>query len=250
MKQTRIHSETGAVFIHVGIGLLVFLGFSAFVTDYGLLMVSRNQAQAVADASALSGAYALAFDGAMPGDRWDRARNVAWNDGVQHGVWGQSPGVVPTSPYDGGGTIPLCADNPQACIRVDVYRDGSNGSSTLPTFFAGLFGTNSQRIRAMAVAQTAPASGSECMKPWVIPDRWTEVTPPAGTFDLPSDSYTRPVINDDGTINYGTGWTPLDIGPAIPPQPSARQISTKSKPRPTTRKRLPAARSPRASAIP
>jgi len=212
MKQTRIHSEAGAVLIHVGIGLLVLLGFMAFVADYGLLMVSRNQAQGAADASALSGAYSLAFDVSIPGDRWDRARNVAWNAGVQHGVWGQAPGVVPQSPYDGEGNIPLCEDRPEACIRVDVYRDGTSGSSTLPTWFAGLFGTTAQRIRAMAVAQTAPASGSDCMKPWLIPDRWSEVTAPAGTFDLPDDSYTRPTIDDDGNINYGTGWTPQDIG--------------------------------------
>ena len=58
----RRDSETGAVFIHVAIGLLVLLGFIAFVADYGLLWVSRAQAQAAADAGALAGAVSIAKD--------------------------------------------------------------------------------------------------------------------------------------------------------------------------------------------
>jgi hypothetical protein len=140
-------------------------------------------------------------------DRWDRARNVAWNAAVRNRVWGNVSGAVPTSPYSGA----PCADHPQACIRVDVYRNGSNGGANLPTWFAGLFGTTSQGVRAMAVAETAPASGSRCMKPWLIPDRWTENVAPPGTFDI-GDTYTRPTIDEDGTVAYGSGWSPLDIG--------------------------------------
>jgi Flp pilus assembly protein TadG len=62
MHQRRRESERGAVFIHVAIGLLVLLGFIAFVADYGMLWVSRNQAQNAADAGALAGVSALAFD--------------------------------------------------------------------------------------------------------------------------------------------------------------------------------------------
>src|SRR5688572_24699261 len=167
MNQTHRDTERGAVFIHVAIGLLVILAFSAFVADYGMLWVSRSQAQNSADAGALAGAAALAFDIDAP-DRWDRARNVAWNTSIRNRVWGDEPGAVPTSPYYGA---PCSARNPQACIRVDVYRNGTNGGATIPTWFANLFGTSSQGVRAMAVAETAPASGSNCMKPWLIPDR-------------------------------------------------------------------------------
>jgi hypothetical protein len=207
MSQTGRNSEKGAVFIHVAIGLLVLLGFLAFVADYGMLWVSRNQAQNSADAGALSGVAALAFDTDAT-DRWDRARNVAWNAAIRNGVWGDRPGAVVTSPYSGA----PCADHPNACVRVDTYRNGTNGGAVMPTWFASLFGVNDQGVRAMAVAETAPASGSNCMKPWLIPDRWTEATPPAGTFDLPDDSYTRPTVDDEGTVNYGSGWSPLQIG--------------------------------------
>jgi phage tail protein X len=201
-------SEHGAVFIHVAIGLLVLLGFGAFVVDYGALWISRGQAQTAADAGALAGAAAISFDGAA--DKSDRGRNVAWNVAHAQSVWGARPGVVPTSPYGGG--IPQCEDKPISCIRVDAYRDGSNSSTALPTFLANLFGTSSQRTRAMAVAQTAPATGSACMKPWLIPDRWTDNKAPANAFDDPDDIYVAPTVNSDGVISYGTGWTPTDIG--------------------------------------
>jgi hypothetical protein len=171
-------------------------------------MVSRNQSQAAADAAALSGAHALSYDGTLPGDRWDRARNVAWNAGTQHGVWGDAPGVVPTSPY---GDISICEATPQSCVRVDVFRDGTNGSGTLPTWFAGLFGVNSQRIRAMAIAQTSPASGTDCLKPWLVPDRFVDNTSSPTTFDV-GDVYERPVMDENGVMNNGTGYTPADAG--------------------------------------
>ncbi len=195
------------MFIHVGIGLLVLLGFTAFVVDYGILLVSRNQAQNSADAAALAGAAALTYDGDAD-DRWDRARNVAWNTGIRNVVWSDEPGVVPTSPYSGP---PCDARDPDGCIRVDVFRDGSHGSRPLATWFAGLFGVASQHTRAMAVAESAPASGTDCLKPWLIPNRFEDHTSSPGQFDE-DDVYVRPTMNDDGSLNRGTGYSPQDIG--------------------------------------
>ena len=189
--------------------MLVLLAFGAFVIDYSALWISRNQAQNAADAGALAGAAAISFDGAV--DKANRGRNVAWNMAHAQSVWGARPGVEPPiSPYGGG--IPLCEDRPDSCIRVDVHRDGSFGSASMPTFLANLFGQTSQPTRAMAVAQTAPATGTACMKPWLIPDRWTDNKLPANAFDDPDDIYIAPTVNEDGVISYGTGWTPADIG--------------------------------------
>jgi hypothetical protein len=207
MDADRRHSETGAVFIHVAIGLLVLLMFIAWVADFGLLMVSRNHAQNSADAGALAGASALSFDNDAA-DRWDRAREVAWHAAHFNKVWADGPGAVPTSPYSG----PPCALVPERCVRVDVYRDGTNGSALLPTWFGSLFNLTSQSTRAMAVAESAPASGTNCMKPWLIPDRWNEASGNPDVFDAPGDTYTRPRILEDGTMDYGSGWTPDDIG--------------------------------------
>ena len=56
MPLSRSRSERGAIFIHVALLLVVLMGFIAFVADYGMLMVARNQAQNTADAAALAGA--------------------------------------------------------------------------------------------------------------------------------------------------------------------------------------------------
>ena len=216
MPLSRSRSERGAIFIHVALLLVVLMGFIAFVADYGMLMVARNQAQNTADAAALAGAQSLAFD-TDAADRWDRARNVAWTTGAHNRVWGDQPGVVPTSPYSGAPCdgVSAGAGDPNGCIRVDVYRNGANGSNALSTWFGVLFGVSTQGTRAMAVAQTLPASGTDCLKPWLIPDRWNEAQGNPNEFDAPGDTYTRPTMNEDGTLNYGTGWTPDDIGQSI-----------------------------------
>src|SRR5437773_10538844 len=58
----RSASERGAVLVQASILLLVLIGFTAFVFDYGVMWVARNQAQTAADAGALAGAIALQYD--------------------------------------------------------------------------------------------------------------------------------------------------------------------------------------------
>src|SRR5262249_56143499 len=57
-----LESEDGMALIHVGIAMLVLMALSSFVLDYGVMWLSRGQAQASADAGALAGATARAFD--------------------------------------------------------------------------------------------------------------------------------------------------------------------------------------------
>ena len=178
----RASSERGAVFIHIALSLIVLLMFVAFVADYGMLMVSRNQAQNAADSAALAGARALAND--ADADIHDRARNVAWNVGVRNVVWGAEGSVVPTSPYAGN----PCSGDPDSCIRVEVYRDGNNGSASMSTWFASLFGITTQGIRASAVAEVGSANTSDCLKPFAIPDSFTD-TGDVG-FDPGIDTYS------------------------------------------------------------
>ena len=60
--RTSIRSERGAILIQVALSMVVLTAFSAFVIDYGVMWVGRRQAQNAADAGALAGAIALAFD--------------------------------------------------------------------------------------------------------------------------------------------------------------------------------------------
>ena len=73
----RSESQRGAVLIHVAIALLGLIAFTTFVVDYGVMWVSRGQAQTSADAGALSGAISLAFD-SRPTSTARRRRRERW----------------------------------------------------------------------------------------------------------------------------------------------------------------------------
>src|SRR5881394_1324570 len=62
----RLHrlakEEDGFSLVFVGMGCMAFIAASMLAIDVGMLMTARNQAQNSADAGALAGATALAFD--------------------------------------------------------------------------------------------------------------------------------------------------------------------------------------------
>ena len=200
----RAASERGAILIQVGLIILVLSAFAMFVVDYGVLWVSRNQAQNSADAGALAGATALALD-----DRDDRsdtgpAKLAAREFALLNGVWGEQPDVDMTTDVrfynDAPAEFPAhCAvDN---CIRVDVYRNQTRGNA-LPVFFGWLVGLNDQGVRASAIAHAATGNATECLKPWAILDKWIDSSgkwTPASEYDPKTDTYVAPTKDDVGT---------------------------------------------------
>jgi Flp pilus assembly protein TadG len=208
-----LEAEDGLALIHVGIALLVLMALSSFVLDYGVMWLSRGQAQASADAGALAGATARAFDETTDPPAADGAAySSAVSSAQANLVFGAAPAVTVT--WDCPGFI-----TGTGCVRVDV------SNTALPTFFANIFGVTSQSIQATATAQARPANASDCMRPLAVMDRWAEAqTAPwdeNDTFDrynlngknkgqlLPNpDSYTAPTKADPGTgftvaDNYG-----------------------------------------------
>jgi hypothetical protein len=198
MTRTPIHrnGEQGAILIQVAISLFMLMCFLVFVCDYGVVWTSRAQAQNSADAGALAGAIARGYDDftnppAGGGPVETAATLVAQGNPVwkQAGAVGVSYACPPG--VSGGG-----------CVRVDVYRNGTNGSNPLPTFFGPLLNVTSQGVRATATAQALPAGATNCLKPWAVADRWQENQAPPwtqqSTFNPPTDVYIPP---------YGTGGT-------------------------------------------
>jgi hypothetical protein len=220
----RFRSESGVSLIHVGLLLFVFMGFSMFITDLGALWLARGQAQNAADAGALAGAIARAFDDTadpptLNGIVYQSAQSVV----AKHGVVGDTPTANVTMtcpPYEPAGG---------RCVRVEVFRDGTNGSNMLPTFFGNVFGFTTQKIKAVATAHVGVANATDCLRPFAVPDLFTDYSPadadnPAGEFHhwkgknpgkgdlLPNpDIYTKPTKGpppDPGTgysiaNNYG-----------------------------------------------
>lgn len=177
--------------VHVGIMLIALMAFTALVYDYGVLWVSRRQAQNAADSAALAAAISLSFvnnaDQAL-------ARNSAIAAAQQNQIWGAPPDITAADV-----TFPACpAGAPGVggtCVQANVFRTSyqRGGGNPLPTYFANVFGVGQQGVRATATAQLLAGSGtSECVKPWAIPDKWLENQTPA--WD-PTDSFSRYIQN-------------------------------------------------------
>jgi hypothetical protein len=195
--------EQGSVLVLVAVAMLALLALTAFVFDYGVMWSARGQAQNSADAGALAGALALAFDD--PEDQ-DGARAKARGVAQANLVWTEQPDVT-----DADVTFPACPPGapglPDTCVRVDVFRNQRAGGNPLPTFFARLAGVMEQGVRATATAQVLAGDSANCVKPFAIPDKWTELNPVAKAWE-PTDSFERYVQNGQ---DAGTLMDPADV---------------------------------------
>lgn len=209
------NGERGAILAQVAISMLMVMGFAVFVIDYGVVLVSRGQAQNSADAGALAGAIARAFDDvANPppaggvvelAARQVAQENLVWNTAGSVGIsYACPPGVT------GGG-----------CVQVDVYRNGQLASPTLPVLFAPVLGITEQGVRATATAQATAANGTDCLKPWAVADKWLERDDPPwsqlSTFEpgnpATDDVYIPPYsASTTGFKRANASGDPVDTG--------------------------------------
>jgi len=208
----RARSERGAILVQVAIALVGLTALSAFVIDYGVLWVSRRQAQNSADAGAMAGAISLGF---VDMEDQDLARQSAMDVAVQNLVWGEAPDITSADV-----TFPVCPPGSpgagtDSCIRVDVYRNQARGNA-LPTFFSRLAGVTEQGVRATATAEVLFGDSTDCVKPFAIADKWLEQRNDQGDIGWSEeDTFERYVPN--GT-NAGQLLDPADYYEA-PGQP-------------------------------
>ena len=174
--------EAGFSLVFVAVGLMGFLGVSMLAIDVGMLMTARNQAQNAADAGALAGATALAFDS------WDD--HSATGPAVTNAIAAAQAnkvmsGTVSVAPTD----VEFLNDSlgSPSQVRVKVWRDSAHGNP-VSTLIAQYFGISTANISAVATAEASPANAMTCVKPFTIPDRWSERQTPA--WD-PSDTFDR-----------------------------------------------------------
>jgi len=208
-RPTSIENEKGAITIHVAIALIALLAFISFVVDYGVMWVSRRQAQNAADSGALAGAISLLRDDASSAT----AKLSAAKFAETNVIWGAanvggSNIVVDTSGTGAGDiSLPPCGTN-KGCVRVDVFRNlpdrpergGAVLGTALPTFFARMLGINAQGVRATATARTANGNNIRCLLPFAVIDRW------ADNYD---DSVVTTYFPNDGDTGTA-GWTSND----------------------------------------
>ena len=166
-------NESGMTYVFIGFSMMAFISASALAIDVGMLMTARSQAQNSADAGALAGAISLVNDSWTDRSATGPAVTNAIRASTQNSVMGANVSVTPADvefPTDPAG-------DPNR-VKVTVYRRASRGNP-VSTLIARYFGMATADIAATATAEAADANAMTCVKPFTIPDKWTEKqTPP------------------------------------------------------------------------
>ena len=134
--------ERGVSLVFVSIGFMAFLSASTLAIDVGLLMTARTQAQTAADAGALAGAVALAFnnrtDESSSGPAVQSAVNAA--RATANHVVGEQVSIN-TSDVT---FLPDPSGNMDR-VKVQVYRTATRGNP-VSTLIASMFGFEVHRV--------------------------------------------------------------------------------------------------------
>ena len=168
------HDERGMTMAFVALGFMAFLTATTLAIDVGMYMSARSQAQNSADAGALSGAIALAFNDFDNRNAGGPAVSAAISAAKANAMVGEAPSVLP-----GDVTFPNDPAGHPTRVKVAVYRNAER-LNQIPTIFGRLFGVDAVNISAVATAEASQANAMTCVKPFMIPDKWTEAS---GTFD-------------------------------------------------------------------
>jgi Flp pilus assembly protein TadG len=194
---SRLRDESGFSLVFVGLGFMGFLAASMLAIDVGMLMTARSQAQNSADAGALAGATAIAFDSWTDRSASGPAVTSAITTAQKNSVMGAQVSVTPpdvefpNDPVDG---------SPDR-VKVTVYRTASRGNP-VATLIAQYFGIRTADILATATAEASSANAMTCVKPFTIPDKWKDTCTVAGEL-CPPPSYFN--TNDTFERYYTTG---------------------------------------------
>ena len=176
--------QSGFSLVFVGFGCMAFVAASMLAIDVGMLMTARSQAQNAADAGALAGATALAFE--------------SWTDRSPSGPAVTSAIATSKANQVMSGDVDVTAadveflNDPAGSnnrVRVTVYRDASRGNP-VSTLIAKYFGIKTAGVRAVAMAEASPANSMTCVKPFTIPDRWIEKNPVTTAWS-PDETFLR-----------------------------------------------------------
>jgi hypothetical protein len=143
------------------------------------------------------------------------ARAAALNAAAVNPIWGQAPDITASDV-----TFPVCPPGApgagtNTCVRADVFRNQRAGGSPLPSIFGTLVGVTDQGVRATATAEVIYGNSTNCVKPFAIPDKWTELRNDVGPVGWdPTDSFERYEQNGN---NAGALLSPADFyAPPVP----------------------------------
>lgn len=172
--RSRLKNQGGAVIVIIAVLTTVLIGFAALAIDIGYLMVTKNELQNVADATALAACRKLGtiYQGMTYEEQQsyvcdpETIKSVAREVGLKNKaatkwiaindediVIGQWPPSPPASPFVND------LNKPNA-VRVKARRD-DKANGFIPTFFAGVFDSYLMSAEATATAALTGQSTSD-----------------------------------------------------------------------------------------
>ncbi len=214
--QIKLGNNRGSVLIMAAVALVALLGFAVLTIDGSMLMATKNQLQAAADAAALAGATGLA----------EGSENIAVARAIAIASNNQAV-------QDSRRPVNITEDDitfPEpGMIRVRTHRTEATGDP-LRTYFMRVvnpISANLADVSAVAAAQFYDVCSTNCVKPWAIPDRWDDVNgnnqvdvgesydPDLTGYNAPGDvgqNITLKVGNPQQAIASGQ-FFPIDLPP-------------------------------------
>lgn len=181
----RWRNREGSVVILVAVSIAALLAFAILAIDGAILMTAKTQLQNAADAAALAGASGLA-EGSQDLAVERAIATAGLNSAVQQV---QSPVVI---------TAADISFPEERHITVVTHRTQATGDP-LRTYFlrvVDLARPNTTDVTAVAEAEVSPLCGTDCLKPWGVPDRWDDLDSDgecdAGEYDPVGTGYMPP----------------------------------------------------------
>lgn len=159
-KGLQLRNRRGATLAVVAVSLVALLSIMALAIDMGMMYSARNEAQRVADASALAGASAF-IDPQYPNPAAavQPARNRALEYVRRNNVLAQMVDSAEAT---------IEVDPNRRRVRVTIRRE------QISTWFARMFGVDLVAVQASAAAEASDAGAARCVVPWAMQDMWFE----------------------------------------------------------------------------
>jgi hypothetical protein len=186
-----LKNKRGSVLISVAVAIIALFAFAVLAIDGALLLTTRTQLHAAADAAALAGASGL-MEGSEATATQRAIDFASYNTAVQ-----ETRTTVLITPED------VTFPEPDV-IRVRTHRTEETGDALRTYFHKVISPFTSADVTAVAAARIFDICHTKCLRPWAIPDRWEDANG-NGFFD--DGEYYDP--DNTGYI------APLDVGASI-----------------------------------
>jgi len=193
VAKRRTGAERGSALILVTASITILIAFAIIAIDGPILLTTKGQLQAAADAAALAGASGL-LEGSQDLAVQRAIEYAGFNIAVQDMA---RPVIISAADIS----------FPQAdIIRVETHRTEATGDA-LRTYFRRLIVAtqpNTADVTAVAMAQAQDICGAKCLKPWAVPDRWVDANG--------NNQYDTGEYYETGVTSY---QAPQDVGLSI-----------------------------------